>query len=261
MIHIHTRVFLVMSRLYSTVSKPTRSETSNPKSMQTTPRRVYCTTYHDSAPFPNSPFSTIALLSDSLRDSIVQVSTKIATTVNDSRSKQLFFPRRLAAINTYPRIVLEILHADTEARYPPPLMPTASSAPCSRTQGTASWGLTWKGPTSLPKSPAPASHQKPHAVKFPCQLQVITRPRPLWFRKGQTSVDGVPHRRQAVRLITQETEMDHATLRASCEYKENPCRASSRLATFWLNQDVLVPVPREPFQNSQRHQSLDYCCD
>ncbi|KAH9029714.1 hypothetical protein EDB84DRAFT_223991 [Lactarius hengduanensis] len=95
-----------------------------------------------------------------------------------------------------------------------------------------------------PRCPrVPLPHQNLTQSNFLANSKSLLDLEPLWFRKGQTSVDGVPHRRQAVRLITQETEMDHATLRAICEYKENPCRASSRLATFWVNQDVLVPVP------------------
>ncbi|KAH9069338.1 hypothetical protein EDB83DRAFT_469052 [Lactarius deliciosus] len=58
---------------------------------------------------------------------------------------------------------------------------------CSKMQGTVSLGLT-RAQSRCPGVPLPP-HQKPHAVKFLCQLQVITRPGPLWFWKGQTSVD------------------------------------------------------------------------
>ncbi|KAH9166177.1 hypothetical protein EDB89DRAFT_233344 [Lactarius sanguifluus] len=62
-------------------------------------------------------------------------------------------------------------------------------------------------------------NRKPHAVGFPCYLRsfpAVARG-PLWFRK----------------------EMDQARLRASCECRDNPCRAhaSLRPATSWLHHE------------------------
>ncbi|KAH9052220.1 hypothetical protein EDB87DRAFT_569235 [Lactarius vividus] len=60
---------------------------------------------------------------------------------------------------------------------------------------------------------------------------------------------------------SQETEMDCARLRASCEYMENMCRASSRPAIFWLNQERpfwYCPSYREALpEQSTESQSFD----
>ncbi|KAH9017668.1 hypothetical protein EDB85DRAFT_657499 [Lactarius pseudohatsudake] len=100
----------------------------------------------------------------------------------------------------------------------PPLMLITSSTvhPAPECRTPRHRDLAGMALPRCPGVPLPP-HQRPHTVKFPCLLQVITRPGPLWFRKGQTSVDRVPHRHQAV---------------------------SARSGT--------APATAKPFQNSQR---------
>ncbi|KAH9010491.1 hypothetical protein EDB83DRAFT_423283 [Lactarius deliciosus] len=92
-------------------------------------------------------------------------------------------------------------------------------------------------------------NRNPHAVGFPCQLRSF----PAWtIVVSERSVDGIPHRHWHL-VVCPETEMNKARLRVSCEYRDNPCRASSgqlHPGSITSGRSGTHPSCSKPFRNN-----------